>query len=241
MVKAVSALRGALHAPLQYWRNIRSWCWGRPRIERTVVQNAFVWGVAALCIWWISRGVTFDEYLESLKQAKIALFVGLNIIFFLMAWLGDTFLLATLFNLFHKKTRFRELLPATAAQYFLQAINTLAAGGALVVFLNRRKSVKWLTAIWTLMFQGLIDALVLALATVAAGLLVPTAPLRKVLPYAAGVLGFLLLVALWWAWGKPKTRAGEWMYHRPSAKAFREAGLRQVPGTRLNTADAARH
>jgi uncharacterized membrane protein YbhN (UPF0104 family) len=76
------------------------------------------------------------------------------------------------------------------------------------------------------MFQGLIDVLVLTLVTVAAGLLVPSSPIRKVLPYAGGALAFLLAVALWWAWGKPKTRPGKWMYNRPSAKAFREAGLR---------------
>ncbi|MGH7986908.1 MAG: lysylphosphatidylglycerol synthase domain-containing protein, partial [Candidatus Binataceae bacterium] len=140
---------------------------------------------------------------------------------------GDTCLFSLLFTFFHKKTTPRELLPATTAQYFLQAINQLAADGALIVFLNRRKGVKWLTATWTMMFQGLIDAMCLAGVATAAGLLVPHSAIRFALPYAGGAFGFLICVALWWAWGKPRTRPEKWMYGRPSAKAFREAGLRE--------------
>ncbi|MGH8014447.1 MAG: lysylphosphatidylglycerol synthase domain-containing protein, partial [Candidatus Binataceae bacterium] len=131
----------------------------------------------------------------------------------------------------------REVLPAATAQYFLQAINQLAADGALIVFLNRRKSVKWLTAAWTMMFQGLIDLMMLSGVATAAGLLVPHSAIRYALPYAGGVFGFLVCVALWWAWGKPKTRPERWMYGRPSAKAFREAGLREyvcLGGIRLS-------
>lgn len=220
-------LRAAVDVPLRCWSKFRCWYLSLTRLERVTVQNAFVWGVTLLCIWWVSRGVSFHGFIASLKQANIGLFVVVNVISFLVAWLGDTFLYSTLFNFFYKRTRFRELLPATAAQYFLQAVNSLAAGGALVVFLNRRKGVKWFTAIWTLMFQGLIDALVLASTAVLAGLLVPSSLIRDVLPYAAAVLVFLLAVAMWWARGRPKTEAGKWMYHRPSARLFREAGLRE--------------
>jgi uncharacterized membrane protein YbhN (UPF0104 family) len=182
------------------------------------------------------RGVSFGKFFKALKEARIWLFVLSNVISFFWWWLGDTILFSRLFSLFHKKTTFRELLPATAAQYFLQAINMLAADGALIVFLNRRKGVKWLTATWTMMFQGLIDALALAAIAVAAGLLAPWSPIHTALPYAGGALAFLIAVALWWAWGKPLTRAGQWMYNRPSAKAFREAGWRaylELGGIRL--------
>jgi hypothetical protein len=92
-------------------------------------------------------------------------------------------LFATLFSFFHKKTGFRELLPATAAQYFLQAVNILAADGALVIFLNRRKGIRWLTAKWTMMFAGFIDAMTLAGIATVAGLFVPQSKIRLALPY----------------------------------------------------------
>jgi hypothetical protein len=226
LVNFVSNVGAAAQVPLQYFSKFRSWYGSLTPAKQTLVQNAFIWGVAALCIWWVSRGVSFEKFFKSLKEAKIGLFVAVNVVSFFLWWLGDTLLFATLFSLFHKKTRFRELLPATAAQYFLQAINMLAADGALIVFLNRRKGVKWLTATWTMMYQGLVDALVLSGMAVIAGLAVPSSPIHKIWPYTAGAFAFLVAVALWWAWGKPKTRSSKWMYNRPSAKAFREAGLR---------------
>lgn len=215
----------ASHAA-QYFSKARSRYESLSPAKQTVLQNVFIWAVALLCIWWVTRGVSLSEFFKALEQAKIWLFLLVNIVSFFVWWFGDTFLFSRLFSLFHKPTGFRELLPATAAQYFLQAVNILAADGALVVFLNRRKGVQWLTAVWTMMFQGLVDALSLSLIAVLAGLVAPWSPMRKVLPYAAGVLAFLVAVALWWAWAKPKTRLEKWMYNRPSAKAFREAGWR---------------
>ena len=213
--------------PLEYWSKVRAKYGSLSPTQQTIVDNVIIWGIAGLCVWWVAHGVTFGKFFKTLKDAKIWLFVLVNVISFFFWWLGDTFLFATLFNFFHKrKTRFRELLPATAAQYFLQAVNILAADGALVVFLNRRKGVKWLTATWTMMFQGLIDALVLSGLAVVAGLAAPSSPMHKVLPYACGAFVFLVVVALWWARGKPITRPEKWMYNRPSAKAFREAGVR---------------
>lgn len=221
---------------LKPFARLRSWYGSLSPVKQTVAQNVIIWGVAALCIWWVMRGVSFGKFFKALKEAKIWLFVLSNVASFFLWWFGDTLLFSRLFTLFHKKTAFRELLPATAAQYFLQAINMLAADGALIVFLNRRKGVKWLTATWTMMFQGLIDALALSSIAVAAGIVAPWSPMRKALPYAGGALAFLLAVALWWAWGKPATRAGKWMYNRPSAQAFREAGWRaylELGGIRL--------
>jgi uncharacterized membrane protein YbhN (UPF0104 family) len=211
---------------LEPFSKLRSWYVGLTPVWQGVLQNVVIWGVAFLCLWWVTRGVSFSQFFKSLKHARIAVFLASNIASFFLWWLGDTLLFSQLFTIFHKKTGFRELLPATAAQYFLQAINLLAADGALVVFLNRRKGVGWLTATWTMMFQGLIDALVLATVALVAGLAVPSSPMHKVWPYAAGATTFLLMVAIWWAVGGPLTRPEKWMYNRPSAKAFREAGLR---------------
>lgn len=225
-MNTASNIRGILRGPLYLWSKIRSSYSSLTPAKQTLVQDVFIWSVATVCIWWVSRGVGLKQFLKSLKTARIGLFLGVNIFSFFVWWLGDNLLFATLFSMFHKKTRFRELLPATAAQYFLQAINMLAADGALVLFLNRRKGVKWLTATWTMMFQGLIDALTLSSVAVVAGLAAPWSTIHEFLPYALGAFSFLLAVALWWAWGKPKTRPGKWIYNRPSATAFREAGLR---------------
>jgi uncharacterized membrane protein YbhN (UPF0104 family) len=192
-----------------------------------LVQDGIVWGAALLCLWWIARGLTLHRLLKTFESANLWLFIPANVISFFIWWLGDTLLFAALFSFFHKKTRFRELLPATAAQYFLQAVNILAADSALVVFLNRRKGVPWITAVWTMMFAGLIDALTLSGLATAAGILAPQSKMRTVLPFAAAAFGFLILVALWWAWGHPTTRLENWMYHRPSAHAFRSAGWRE--------------
>jgi len=195
--------------------------------RKSVLHNIFIWGATALCIWWVARDVTFGKFFDSLKQANLWMFVLANVASFLMWWLGDNLLFSLQFTFFHKKTGYRELLPATAAQYFLQAINILAADGALVAFLNRRKGVRWLTATWTIMFQGLIDALALSGLMTAAGLLFPQSKIRVALPYAGGAFGFLVAVALWWALAKPKRGLARWMHERPSAHAFRAAGIRE--------------
>ena len=220
-------LKTAARVPLHYWSKFRSWHKSLSPTKQAVFQDIVVWGVAVLCIWWIGRGITIHKLINTFQHSKLWLFLLANIGSFFIWWLGDTLLFAKLFSFFHKKTTFRELLPATAAQYFLQAINILAADGALVVFLNRRKGVKWLTATWTMMYQGLIDALCLAFTATVAAVLVPRSVTHWLLPYLAGALGFLLLVGLWWARGKPITRLEKWMYNRPSAKAFREAGWRE--------------
>jgi uncharacterized membrane protein YbhN (UPF0104 family) len=226
-VSFVPEIRGFLHVLRERWSKVHGGYKSLSATVQAIVDNAIIWSVAALCIWWVSRGLSFEAFIKALHGAKIWLFVLVNIISLLFWWLGDTVVFSTLFSFFHKKTGLRELLPATAAQYFIQAINILAADGALIVFLNRRKGVKWLTATWTMMFMGLIDALSLASVTTLAALLMPDSTIRIALPWAGGALCFLVLVAIWWAKGEPKTRPEKWMYNRPSAKTFREAGWRE--------------
>jgi hypothetical protein len=220
-------LRCTTQWPLKYWSKVRSWYASLTPTKQTIVQDVIIWGVALLCIWWISRGLSLHRLLTTFEGANLWMFVPANVISFFVWWLGDTLLFAALFSFFHRKTRFRELLSATAAQYFLQAVNILAADGALIVFLNRRKGVRWMTAVWTMMFAGLIDALTLAGVATAAGILAPQSKMRPVLPYTSAAFVFLVLVALWWAWGKPRTNFEKWMYNRRSAHAFRSAGWRE--------------
>lgn len=215
-----------IRVPKEYWSKFRHWYSSLSPTKQAIFDNVVIWTIAALCVWWVAHGVTFGKFFKALKHSKIWLFVLVNVFSFFLWWLGDTFLFMTLFNFFHqRKTRYRELLHATAAQYFLQAINMVAADGALLVFLNRRKGVRWLMATWTMMFAGFIDVLVLSALATIAGLAVPSSPMHKIWPYAAGAFAFLFLVALWWGRGKPITRPEKWIYNRPSAKAFREAGI----------------
>lgn len=220
-------LGSAFSLPLHYWSKLTSWYASLSSTKQSIAQDFVIWGIALLCLWWVTRGLSLDRLAGTFQAARLWMFVPANVASFFLWWLGDTLIFSILFSFFHRKTGFRELLPATAAQYFLQAVNILAADGALVVFLNRRKGVRWLAAVWTVMYQAFIDALVLAAAATAAGVLMPQSPLRSVLPYTAGASAFLILVALWWAWGRPITRPEKWIYNRPSAHAFRSAGWRE--------------
>jgi uncharacterized membrane protein YbhN (UPF0104 family) len=116
-------------------------------------------------------------------------------------------------------------LPASTANHFLQAVNSLVVDGAMMVFLHQRKGVNWITAGWTLAFQGFVDALLLAVLTVIAGLLIPWSPIRLALPYASGALVFLVCAALWWMQGRSITRPGRWLRAHRGMRAFRSARL----------------
>jgi hypothetical protein len=208
------------------WRGIHGRYLSLSPATQTIVHNIVIWVIAGLAIWWVARGIDFNQFVKAVKQSNIPAFIAANVISFFVWWLGDTILFSVLFSYFHRKTSFRELLPATAAQYFLQAINILAADGALIVFLNRRKGVPWLTATWTMMFAGLIDALTLDGVVLAAAIAAPRSTIGVALPYAAGTFVFFILVAIWWARGRSVTRIGNWLRNRPSAQAFRAAGLK---------------
>ena len=203
-----------------------------------MIEDAAVWIVAGAIVWYVARGLTPDALVRHIRQADLKLFLAANLTSFLIWWLGDTYLFARLFSFFHGPCRFREVVAPSAAQYFLQAVNVAVAAGALVLFLNRRKQVPWLTATWTVVFQSLVDGIALALLFVVVSLLWPKSPVGWSLPYASLALLFLLLVALWWHRGKPRTRLGRWLYTRPGLHAFRTAGWHEylvLGGIRLAT------
>ncbi|HLH77243.1 MAG TPA: lysylphosphatidylglycerol synthase domain-containing protein [Candidatus Binataceae bacterium] len=191
---------------------------------QTVVENVVIWTIAALAVWWVARGLTLGKFVASFKHANLPLFLTANLTSFFIWWLGETYLFARLFSLFHKPCSFREVLAPSAAQYFLQVVNILVAAAALVLFLNRRKGVSWTAASWTLLFQGFIDAILLATGFVAAGVLRPQSPIHRFLPYACAALLFFIAVAWWWGHGRPRRRAWQWLYDWPGLHAFRAAG-----------------
>jgi hypothetical protein len=123
-------------------------------------------------------------------------------------------------------------------------INSNVAGGAYLLFLHARKRVPWITAGCTLMFQGYIDVMLLAVLSLLAIALVPTSPIRPGRDFAAGVLGAGCLIASFWLlWGARLNHGTwlRWLYERPSMASFRmarPAARHQAPdlsGGRLRT------
>jgi hypothetical protein len=161
--------------------------------------------------------------LKGFAMANLLIFIPASAGSFLIWFLGETFLFATLYSFFHTPTRFREMLPANAAQYFLQLINSAVAGTALVMFMNRRKGVPWLAAGCTLIFQALLDFQIMAAMALLAAVADPGSLLRKVWYVPVMVLGPLLLNTWFWMRGRPRSRAARWFYDRPSMHCFRIA------------------
>src|SRR5208283_6234941 len=88
------------------------------------------------------------------------------------------------------------------------------------------KRVPWIMGGCTLLFQGYLDAMLLAALSLLAIALVPASPLRVGLNYAAGVLGAGCLIASFWLlWGArlPIGNWLRWIYERPSMASFRMA------------------
>lgn len=191
--------------------------------DRALFRNLIAYVLAAAIIWYLTRGVPIRAIVASCARANLPLFVGASAFSFILWFVGETFLFSCLFSYVHKPTGFRELAPANAANYFLQLINMAVAGGALVLFLNRRKHVHWLAAGWTLMFEGLIDGSVISVMTIVASLVYPHSPIRAGLWYAVGSLTALLAIGAFWVRGVPMTSAGKWILARPSMEAFRNA------------------
>jgi hypothetical protein len=199
------------------------WFRGRKAIEQVLLQNLLVWAIAIVLVLYIARGLTIHQMVNTFEHCNLWLFVAANLGSFVIRWLADTYLYASLFSFFHGRTTYREVLPASTAQYFLQAINILVADAAMLLFLHQRKGIEWTTAGWTMAFQGFVDAIVMSALTVAVALLIPRSPIRVALPYAGAALVFFVFVALWWIRGRPISRAGRWLRARRGMCAFRSA------------------
>jgi len=191
--------------------------------DRVLLRNLAAYALAAAIIWYLTRDVPIRTIVDSCARANLPLFVGASAFSFVLWFVGETFLFSRLFSYVHKPTRFREVVPANAANYFLQLINLAVAGGALVLFLHRRKHVRWLSAGCTLMFEGLIDGSVIAVMTIVASLLYPDSPIRAGLWYAVTAVVAFAAIGTFWVRGTAMTRAGRWILARPSMEAFRNA------------------
>src|SRR5690348_11404997 len=122
---------------------------------------AATYALGVAIVVWVARGISVAELTHGLMQARMAIFIPVCAASVAIWVLGDTWLYARLFSYFQVPTGFRELLPALIAHEFFQAVNGVAAGTAVVTMVYRRKRVDFIAAGAILMFQGLIDLLVI--------------------------------------------------------------------------------
>jgi uncharacterized membrane protein YbhN (UPF0104 family) len=198
----------------------------KTRVRKALVQNLVTYTIAGGIVYYASRGVSWRQVAEAGDHVTIWSFIVASMVGFLCWFIGETVLYSRLFSYFHGRTEERELLPTMAAVYFLQIINSYVAGGAFILFLHVRKQVGWLTAGCTLMFQGYLDALLLAALSLVAIALVPTSPIRLGLNYAAGIMiAGGVIASFWLVWGSQLSsgRWLRWLYERPSMVSFRLA------------------
>jgi uncharacterized membrane protein YbhN (UPF0104 family) len=195
-------------------------------VRKTVLQNLFIYAIAAAIVWYVARGVSWGQVIGAASRSTLWLFAGASLGGFLCWFGGETVLYSRLFTYFHEQTESLELLPTTATVYFLQLVNSYVASGAYVLFLHTRKRVPWVTSACTLLFLAYVDVTLLSILTLVAIAIVPTSPIRLGLNYAAGLLGGAAFIASFWLfWG---ARLGadnwlKWIYERPSMVSFRIA------------------
>ena len=212
----------------------------RPSVKRSLrrafdavgpgTRTGLSYAAAAVIIWFAARGIGLTVLLRSLRRADAGLFVLVCALSLLIWLLGETLLFSRLFSYFHPRTTFSEMLVPNTAQYFLQIVNVAIASGVLILFLNRRKGVPWLTGGATLLFQALVDFQVMALMTLAGLIMVGTLPVAGAGYYVGGLVVALSLLSWFWLRGRPRWRVGRLVYDRPSMAAFRRAEVSHYVG-----------
>lgn len=187
------------------------------------VRQALAYGLAAVIIGYLARGTSWRQFETVLHQVNAWEFLAATAASFACWFLGDTLAYARVFSYFHGEVSFREMLPANAAHYFLQALNSVAGGAALAFLMSAQKRVSLLSSGATLAFLGLVDLLVMAWSGLAVALLVPHSWLAGERTYAALVTACLTFIAWFWARGRPRWSVSRWLYDRPWLVSFRDA------------------
>jgi uncharacterized membrane protein YbhN (UPF0104 family) len=195
-------------------------------VLKTVGPNLLTYGIASGIIWYEFHGIPVHQLLGSIRTAELAWFIPATFISVCIWYFGETLLYSRMFTYFHGRTGYLELMPATAAAYFLQVVNIILAAGALVLFLRRRRRAGWAAASFTMLFLGFIDGFLLSLLTMLSALFIRDSPLHRFLPYAAAAFGTLMLVLLWWVSRRRGTRIENWVRTRPAFVSFRTANPR---------------
>ncbi|MGH9352208.1 MAG: lysylphosphatidylglycerol synthase transmembrane domain-containing protein [Terriglobia bacterium] len=194
-----------------------------PPKKRRWLRDILAYALATAIIVYLARGTSLNQFASILRQANPWWFLLACAGSFAVWFFGETYLYAKLFSYFHVPTSFREMLPANAAQYFLQAINQVAGGAALVLFMRRRKGVPIFAGGASLVFLGLVDVWLMSAAGLAAALLVPSSWLGPRWYCPAILTAGIGLVVWFWLRGRPRSRVLRWIYDRPSLLSFRQA------------------
>jgi uncharacterized membrane protein YbhN (UPF0104 family) len=193
-------------------------------VRKPIVQNLLMYALATAIVYYVSRGISWTQVAEVGRHATLWMFFLASLGGFLCWFVGETLLYSRLFTYVHGPTRATDLLPTMAAVYFLQIVTSYLAAGALALFLRARKHVPWITAGCTLMFQGYLDAILLATLSLIAMVFVPTSPIRLGLNYAVGVVVLGCVIASFWLlWGSRLSGSNwlGWLYKRPAMVSFR--------------------
>jgi uncharacterized membrane protein YbhN (UPF0104 family) len=197
----------------------------RSQAKKRWLRKALAYGLAAAIVALLARGISAGQFFRVLKEANPWWFLLACAGSFAVWFFGDTVSLAQLFSYFHVKTTFREMLPANAAQYFLQTINHVAGGAALALFMRRHKGVPMVSAGCSMMFLGVIDFLVMGVTGLAAAALVPTSLLARGWYYPAAVTAGICSIVWFWLRGRPSWTILRWVYELPSLSSFRSARI----------------
>jgi hypothetical protein len=83
----MQSFRRIKQRPLRYWSKLSSSYASLSVAKQTAVQDAAIWGVTLLCIWWISRELSFHKLLTVFEGASIWMLVAANVLSFLVWWL----------------------------------------------------------------------------------------------------------------------------------------------------------
>jgi uncharacterized membrane protein YbhN (UPF0104 family) len=187
------------------------------------LRQVLAYGLAAVIIGYLARGTSWLQFETVLHHVNAWEFLVATAASFACWFLGDTLAYAKVFSYFHGEISFREMLPANAAHYFLQAVNSVVGGAALAILMSARKRVSLLSSGATLAFLGLVDLLVMAWSGLAVSLLVPHSWLAGERVYAALITASLTFIAWFWMRGRPRRSVLRWLYDRPWLAGFRDA------------------
>jgi hypothetical protein len=172
-------------------------------MPRGLLHTLGAYALAFAIIWYLARDIALAQLLHNFSMANLWVFLPASLGSFTVFFGGETLLFACLFSYFHTRITFREMLPANAAQYFLQLVNSAVGGTALVMFMNRRKGVPWLAGGCTLIFQALLDFQIMAAMALIAVMLEPGSMIHRYWYLPAAVLVGLLLNTCFWMRGSP--------------------------------------
>jgi uncharacterized membrane protein YbhN (UPF0104 family) len=195
----------------------------RKHPARKWARQALAYGLAAVIIGYLARGTSWRQFEAVLHHVNAWEFLAATAASFACWFLGDTLAYARVFSYFHGEVSFREMLPANASHYFLQAINSVAGGAALAFLMSAQRRVSVLSSGATLAFLGLVDLLVMAWSGLAVALLVPHSWLAGERIYTALVTAGLTMIAWFWTRGRPRNSLLLWLYDRPWLVSFRDA------------------